>query len=223
MFQKHPKGSNFIEFYKNRVRTHRTRRTSVLRHSYRRVFLALPQMIGWESDPNGRARRSSRDFLVKGVTQGLETDAPYVTRFDSQPGPSQEFTDWASAHNITTDAALETLYNSALAMSLLAKTGDRRGIPLLRRGLSSPYFLTQTSAAEGLAKIQDKESIPLIIEACKKAPAAAASVIARYLVYFDDPEAQRAVDTYIPKDMAKLYREARASGRDPFGVRPLHQ
>jgi len=156
-------------------------------------------------------------LLVEGATPGLETDAPRVMRFDSQPGPSPEFVDWAKAHNITTDSALDTLYRSALAVALLAKTADPRGIPLLRRALLSPYFLTQAYAAEGLANIQDRESIPLIVEACKREPAAAAAVIAKSLVYFDDPEAQRAVDTYVPADMAKLYRKARADGKTPFG------
>jgi hypothetical protein len=68
-------------------------------------------------------------------------------------------------------------------------------------------------AALGLAEIQDKASIPLIIEACKRAPAEAAAVMAESLVYFDDAEAQRAVDTYIPKDAAKVFREARAQGK----------
>ena len=153
------------------------------------------------------------DFLVENATSGLQTDAPPPLRRDSQPRPSQDFIDWAKAHNTTTDEALSSLYNSALALSFVAKSGDPRALPLLRRGLSSPYFITQAFAAEGLARLQDKESIPLIIDACKKALPAGAAAIAKSLVYFDEPEAQRAVDTYIPKNMARLYREARANGK----------
>jgi hypothetical protein len=64
-----------------------------------------------------------------------------------------------------------------------------------------------------LQQIQDTESIPLIVEACKKAPPAAAASIAEPLIYFDDAEAQGAVDTYVPKDRAKILREARAQGK----------
>jgi hypothetical protein len=63
----------------------------------------------------------------------------------------------------------------------------------------------------------DDSSIPLIISACKDAPAEAASVIAEALVYFDDPRAQSAVDTYIPKNVAKSLRDDRAAGKHgPF-------
>jgi hypothetical protein len=163
------------------------------------------------------------EFLEKGATDALETDAPSPLRFDSIPGPSPEFTEWARSRHITTESALEALYESAMNVAFLAEAGDPRGIPLLRRALSSHYFLIQVSAAKGLAELRDKASIPLIIDACERAPAESASAIARSLVYFDDPQAQMAVDRYIPKDMAKLFREGRAGGENPFGERPLHQ
>jgi hypothetical protein len=77
--------------------------------------------------------------------------------------------------------------------------------------------MIEIAAAMGLAEIRDQDSIPLIIEACKRAPPDAASVIAESLVYFDDPRAQSAVDTYMPKDLAKTFREAKAQGKKPFG------
>jgi HEAT repeat protein len=77
--------------------------------------------------------------------------------------------------------------------------------------------MIEIAAAMGLAEIQDKDSIPLIIEACDRAPAEAASSIAEALVYFDDPEAQGAVGRYIRKDVAKALREERAQGKKkPF-------
>jgi hypothetical protein len=33
------------------------------------------------------------------------------------------------------------------------------------------------------------------------------------LVYFDDPKAQAAVDEYLPKDIAKMHRDAKARGK----------
>ena len=94
---------------------------------------------------------------------------------------------------------------------------DRRAIPLLNRALLSRDHLIQAEAAEGLALFGDKASIPLILEACRKAPARAAGLIAASLVYFDDPAAQAAVDQFLPEKEARDLRE-----RVRAGGRPLH-
>jgi hypothetical protein len=158
------------------------------------------------------------DFLAKQAALAVESDAPSQAKYDSQgklvPGPAQEFIAWAKAHNMTTDLALEAaMYRLPGSVLFLAETGDPRGTSLLRRALSSPNFMIQTYAAQGLAQLQDKDSIPLVIDACRRAPAEAATAIADSLVYFDNAAAQSAVDTYIPKDRAKILREARAQGK----------
>jgi hypothetical protein len=76
--------------------------------------------------------------------------------------------------------------------------------------------MIEAAAAMGLAENHDDASVPTIIEACRRAPADAAAFIARVLVYFDDSRAQSAVDLYLPKDQAKIYREERAIGRAPW-------
>ena len=162
------------------------------------------------------------DLLVKQVTPAVESDAPDFMNFDSQAktgaGPSPEFIAWAKAHNVppngpTGTAAEDSMYWFPGKVMMLGSTADPRAIPLLQRALLSPNHMIEIDAAKGLAEIQDKDSIPLIIEACKRAPAAAAAVIAESLVYFDDTEAQRAVDMYVPKDRAKIIREAKAQGK----------
>jgi HEAT repeat protein len=162
------------------------------------------------------------DFLVKLATPALESDAPDFMNFDSQgkswAGPSPAFIAWAKAHNVPANgpngnAAEDSVYMSPGKVGLLGLTGDPRAIPLLRQALSSPNHMIEIMAASGLAEMQDKDSIPLIIEACRRAPVEASAVIAESLVYFDDAEAQRAVDTYVPKDTAKIIREARAQGQ----------
>jgi hypothetical protein len=45
---------------------------------------------------------------------------------------------------------------------------DPRGIPLLRKALESPYREIVAAGADGLARADDKDSIPLIVEACKR-------------------------------------------------------
>jgi hypothetical protein len=162
------------------------------------------------------------DFLLKPATQAVESDAPNFISYDSQgkaiPGASPAFAAWAEAHNSSPDAMPEAqIYSAPGAVGLLALTGDPRAIPVLRRGLLSPNYQIEIMAALGLADLGDKGSIPLITEACGKAPAEAAAAIAQALVYFDDPAAQSAVDQYIPREIVKIYREARAQGRKPFG------
>ena len=166
------------------------------------------------------------DYLVSFATPALESDAPDFMNYDSNgkasAGPSPNFVAWANAHNIAPQSVGEdSVYWLPARVGLLGLTGDPRAIPLLRQALLSPNHMIEVAAAIGLAETQDKDSIPLIIEACQKAPAEAAAVMAKSLVFFDDPQAQSAVDTFIPKDMAKQDREARAKGEKPFGEKSL--
>jgi hypothetical protein len=158
------------------------------------------------------------DFLVKQATPALKSDAPDYMSYDSRgktvPGPSPEFEAWLKAHNSPADSALEdSMYVLPGKVAFLGWSRDPRAIPILRQALSSPNHMIEVAAAMGLAEIGDQNSIPFIIAACKRAPAEAAAVIAQALVYFDDTEAQSAVDAYIPKDTAKLYRDAKTQGK----------
>jgi hypothetical protein len=161
------------------------------------------------------------DFLVKFAIPALQSDAPDFMSYDSRgkavPGPSPEFVAWADAHNLPHAGLLEeSVYMLPAGVGFLGWSRDARAIPLLRRALLSPNHMIEIMAAKGLAEIGDKDSIPFIIEACKNAPREAAAVIAESLVYFDDNSAQSAVDQYIPKDQAKIYRDAKAHGRMPL-------
>jgi hypothetical protein len=161
------------------------------------------------------------DFLVKQATLAVESDAPDFMNFDPQAkdstGPSHEFTAWANAHKLDAQEAGGNARNAMYRIMILSSTGDRRAIPLLRQGLLSPSHEIEYMAALGLAELQDKDSVPLILQACKIAPEAVAPAIAESLVYFDDPEAQKAVDTYVPKERARILREGKAAGKNsPF-------
>ena len=161
------------------------------------------------------------NYLVDLVTPALESDAPDFMNLDPEAeigtDPSPQFIAWANAHNVSANGpdgnALENfVYRFPGRVLLLALTGDQRAIPLLRRGLSSPNHMIEIAAANGLAEIQDSGSIAFIIEACKRAPAAAAPALAESLVYFNDAEAQNAVDTYVPRERARILRESIAQG-----------
>jgi HEAT repeat protein len=161
------------------------------------------------------------NLLLEQATLAVDSNIPDSVFSESQGkatilGP--ELQAWADAHNVSVNTAGQyARYDFPGKVLQLAATGDPRGVPLLQRALQSRNYLIVAWAAKGLAQIQDKQSIPLIIAAVQKAPIGYNSVIAESLVYFDDAQAQSAVDTYIPKDRAAMAREARARGLGVFG------
>lgn len=85
-----------------------------------------------------------------------------------------------------------------LALSALARTGDPRGVPLLRKALTSPNLFIASVAAAGLAQANDLSSVPVIIDACKRLPPKMAGLLADSLLFFDDPQAQSTFASYFP-------------------------
>jgi hypothetical protein len=161
------------------------------------------------------------DFLIQLATRVVENDAPNFYAYDSQgktlPGPNPAFVAWADAHHLDHQGLLEQqMYLAPQPIMFLALTADPRGIPLLRRALSSPNHMIAIFAALGLAEIHDDASIAMIIQACQKLPADAAVAMAESLLYFDSSDAQNAVDQFIPKEIAKNLREAKPHKKTPF-------
>jgi hypothetical protein len=161
------------------------------------------------------------NFLLEQATLAVDSNIP-DSNFSESEGKmmitTPELQTWADTHNVSFNTAYHyARFDISGKVLQLATTGDPRGIPLLQRALQSRNYLIVSFAAKGLAQIQDKQSIPLIIAAAQKAPTGYNSLIAESLVYFDDARAQSAVDTYMPKDRAKMYRELRANGMGVFG------
>jgi hypothetical protein len=160
-------------------------------------------------------------LLMDRAEVAIDDDAPafliYDTQGKAQPGPSPAFIAWTKSHNVSLNTAWENaMYIYPGDVALLGETADARAVPLLRRALLSQNYLVRTAAAQGLAEIHDQYSIPNIIDAARNAPTDAAGSIARSLVYFDDPRAQNAVDTYLTKEHAKALRDARSKGKTPY-------
>lgn len=163
------------------------------------------------------------EFLLRQAALAADSDIPEYLNYDSQgkasAGPSRELTAWAELHNVPAPTLeAETLFELPAAVALLGRTGDPRAIPLLRRALLSPNYEIQVAAARGLAKTQDTESIPFIVDTCRKAPAGAATnIAAASLVYFKSPDAKAAAETFIPKVRLSALREGKhLSGADPY-------
>jgi hypothetical protein len=175
----------------------------------------------------GLVRLGDRDntywnYLEEQAELAVDSDIPDAVFSESQGkwlehAPSPELQAWADAHHVDANTAgIDSIYDFPGKLLLLGETGDRRGIPLLRRALLARDYAIVMAASKGLAQIQDKDSIQLIIAACRRAPESYASEIAISLVYFDDPEAQSNVDRYVPKPYAQAIRELKAQGRKPL-------
>lgn len=169
------------------------------------------------------------NYLEQQAALAVDSDIPDAVFSESQGkwlahAITPELETWAKAHNLDANTAgIDSIYGFPVKVLLLAETGDPRGIPLLRRALQSRDFAIVMAASKGLANIQDKDSIPLIIAACQRAPEGSRSEIAKPLIWFDDPRAQTAVDTYMPKDHAKILRDARAQGMGVLGWQMIHK
>jgi HEAT repeats len=166
----------------------------------------------------GEKNNTYWDFLVEFAKPALKSDLPDYNGYDQDgkavPGPSPEFQAWTRSHRDSGVAEVEdSVRASSSGILFLGWSRDKRAIPLLRRALSSPNHMIEIFAAMGLVEIGDKESIPYIIEACKRAPAEPAASMAESLVYFEDNAAQTAVDLFVPVDRAKLIRQAKANGK----------
>ncbi|WP_433975013.1 HEAT repeat domain-containing protein [Tunturiibacter lichenicola] len=100
----------------------------------------------------------------------IESDVPSpqcISLANCVSGHPPEFVAWTRAHDVTEGSQAETaLYGLDSKVSLVS--GDPRGIPLLREALKSPNHDIVWAGARGLARANGKDSIPLIVEACKR-------------------------------------------------------
>jgi hypothetical protein len=149
------------------------------------------------------------DFLEAYATVAVNDDAPFPLRFDAAgrmipKDLAPEFLTWTAARKVDpTAASWDQVYGMPGRLLMVVQSHDPRGLPLLRKALTSRNHYVQAQGARGLAILKDQQSIPQIIDACLKAPADIAPVLARALIFFDDPEAQRIVEQFIP-DKAML-------------------
>lgn len=161
------------------------------------------------------------DYLVDQARQVLLDGPPTPFAYDTSgralTGASKKLIEWAKKHDMSVQQASNSaVFDDPAAIAELGSSDDKRAIPILRRALSSKNDFIIIAAAQGLAELNDTNSVPEIIDACENAPKENASLIARSLVYFNDPAAQHAVDEYVPKSTAHNLREAVAHGKTPY-------
>lgn len=162
------------------------------------------------------------DFLVKQAEPALDSQVPDPYKYDkngTRTGHSPTLREWARVRGVDMNIASEDVavkFPNSLLM--LAMSKDQRAIPVLRRGLWSSNSLVMMAAARGLAQLQDADSVPLIISAVLRSQKAQAGGIAEWLVFFEDPSAQRAVDHYLTAERARYLRFSRDEGKKPFDL-----
>ena len=159
------------------------------------------------------------DYLQSQARAAIQSDAPAVVMAsnDGQHKLSPAFVDWAKAHQLSQNAAIEqVLYLMPASVLALAEADDPRAVTLLEEGLKSNNFVIQKDAALGLATLHQTDAVPLIIRACDSASPQIAATLAESLVYFDDTRSANAVRKYVPADKAAALIAARKQGRQPF-------
>ena len=134
------------------------------------------------------------DYLVQQAKLAIESDAPSSQCYSSTncTGHSKYVT-WARAHNVPEDTKAEMELNWLLEERVQLVFGDPRGISLLREALKSPNINVVWAGADGLTRALDKDSIPLIVEACKRFHGEEVPLISHTLRQFmRDPDARAA-------------------------------
>ncbi len=164
------------------------------------------------------------NYLTAQAIQAADDDVPYPFGVDQGGRVSDalapQFLQWAVDRHLSTSQAIErAVFTDPAAVSDLGYTGDARAVSILQKALFSANFYVEVAAAEALANLRDTNSVPLIIEACSKAPAQVAELIALPLAYFDDKSAQAAFELYVSRQAAADERRARSDGLTPYGLR----
>ena len=143
------------------------------------------------------------DYLLKFAKPAIESKMPYPFPFDSEGRGvkgklSPELIAWAERNKLDPKTAASIAFiQLPRDVMYLSMAGDSRAFDLLLKGLQSRNYMVAFRASQGLAKLQDRRAIRPIIQASQRAPAEAAHFIAEPLAFFDDAEAQAALEEFI--------------------------
>jgi hypothetical protein len=143
--------------------------------------------------------------------RGEVNSVPYKERFDKWKKGKEE-----ADVRVAVQAGLS---GDPTTFLWIARSQDRRFIPILRRGLRFTNMIVASISAQALAGLGDKDSIPEIIRICESGSTDLAKgfALSSLLFFFDSKEAQLAFDRYFPdpEERRKLRTEAQKLGA-PF-------
>jgi hypothetical protein len=156
------------------------------------------------------------DLLSGYARQAIEDRTPlwfvYGPSGDIMRGEmSHEFEQWCRENNRNPKEVAGLQFSTyPVDVSLVADAQDARAADLLRRGLESENPLIVFYSAEGLALLQDREAIPLIVRSCERFPAGTASFVAESLARYLTLDADLVMERFVkdPNVRAAVKREA---------------
>ena len=124
------------------------------------------------------------------ATIALDQPAPFLTDAKGKEDPARRnpaFENWCSLRRLEWDQCMWRMAATARAVGELSALKDRRSIDILRQALSTSNHVILLVAVDGLARINDTDSIPAIAESCSRFPPHLAQLIAMSATEFADP------------------------------------
>ena len=155
------------------------------------------------------------DYLASYAGAAIADPAPYFAAIDASGKPipgklNPAFENWCAENGKEPRAEVEKQYNYLDDVNLFAQSQDRRAIGLLRKGLDAHNPGIVTFAVEGLGRLQDLDSLPLIETAAARF-SSTPLVVAMGLPWFQAPQANALLERLIPSATTRegVIRDAR--------------
>ena len=156
------------------------------------------------------------DFLAARASEAISNTPP--SPMTASDEPNSAFEEWISEENANRDAAMQdAIFTYPSAVQSLALTGDSRAYDILVSGLQSPNLNIVIESARGLGLIGDPAAIDLIVDAASGVSEPdVAALIAKGLLYFDDPDATEAAEAFFTsEDLLSVQLEVDANRTYP--------
>lgn len=172
-----------------------------------RQFLAAALVSLGDPDPQYYS------YVASAAAAAVASDLPFPVRLggpkaadSALPFLTAAFVSWVQQHGSETAMAMRrATVDLPAAVEALGESADPRSFSIFIRGLNSPNVLVVTTAALGLARLHDDRAVPAIIAASERLPGEESKLVAKALLYFATPAAQRAAEKLVA-DPARIKR-----------------
>ncbi len=127
------------------------------------------------------------------ATIALDQPAPFLTDAKGKEDPvrrNPSFENWCSLRGLEWDQCMWRMAATARAVGELSTIKDKRSTSILRQALGASNHVIVLVAVDGLARLNDTESIPAIAHSCARFPPDLAQLIAMSATEFADPGVQ---------------------------------
>jgi hypothetical protein len=149
------------------------------------------------------------------TTITLDQPAPFLTDAKGKEDPvrrNPSFENWCSLRGLEWDQCMLRMTAGARAVDELSAIRDKRSTNILRQALGASNHVIVLVAVDGLARLNDIESIPAIAGACARFPPDLAQRIAMSATEFADSQVQSLFERFIKDpellaDTQKVWRQ----------------